>query len=243
MLEWLTERARTLARVRAEGESLPARRSRILAAVITGTYSWALTVLPPLAVHGSSSVPGAMAALALLSLLVSPLVRPGPWTLVFALDLFVGFCVLSWLTGSHHQMTPPFAVFGTLGWLAYTLALGALSTPDASENHSDRGPFLEPRTRPRRLSAVVLALVVMGVLVILGAAWQVERPAVAVLGHVVALATVLLVLRSGAQVATYVQVGGTKLARPLSFRAAILPLFAFVLLAFVSFVLSAPRGE
>jgi hypothetical protein len=243
VLEGLSERARALLSGRSEGDSLPVRRSRILAAVITGTYSWALTVLPPLSVHGSASVPGALAGLALLSLLLSPLVGPGPWTLVFALDLFVGFSIASWLTGSHQPMEPPFAVFGSFGWLAYTLALGALSTPDAADRPADPGPLLPPRTRPRRLSALVLGVVVALVLVILGAAWQVERPAVAVLSHVVALATVLLALRSGAQLATYVQVGGTKLARPLSLRAAIAPLLGLALLAFATFVLVSPRAE
>lgn len=219
-------------------EGIPPRRSRLLATIITGTYSWALTVLPPLSVHGGVSATGVTAVLALASLLLSPLAPPGRWALLLALDLFVGFSFLSWLLGSDQLVDPPFAVFGTFGWLAYTLALGALSTPEEAREVLDPGPVLPPRTPPSRLSAAVLGLVVLGVLVILGAAWQIERPAVSVLGHVVALATVLLALRSGAQVSTYVQVAGTKLVRPLSLRAATFPLLSLALLAGVAVALA-----
>lgn len=219
-------------------DGVPPRRSRLFAAVITGTYAWALTVLAPLSVHGAASPAGVTAGLALLSLLLSPLVPPGRWALVFALDLFVGLSFVSWWVGSHQLVEPPFAVFGSFGWLAYTLALGALSTPERVDAASDPGPALEPRTRPSRLSAAVLALVVLGVLVILGAAWQVERPGVSVLAHVVALCTVLLVLRSGAHLSTYVQVAGTKLGRPLSLRGAVVPLLSLALIGGVAVVLA-----
>lgn len=217
-------------------EGISLRRSRLLAAVVAGTYSWGLTVLPPLAVHGAVSFTGLFALAALSSLIVSPLLPPGRWALVFALDLFVGFSMLSWLTGSHQLIDPPFAVFGTFGWLAYTLALGALSTPERSEEEPNPGPRLDPRTRPSRLSALILSLVVVAALVVLGAAWRIQRPAVAVFGHVVALAIVLVALRAGAGLSTYVQVAGTKLARPLSFRSAVFPFFTLLILAGLTLV-------
>ncbi len=212
------------------------RRSRLLAALIAGTYSWALTVLPALSVHGAISFAGLFALFSIVSLLASPLLPPGRWALLFALDLFVGFSILSWLSGSHQLIDPPFAIFGTFGWLAYTLAVGALSTPEQSEDSPDPGPQLDPRTRPSRLSAFILVLVVVLVLGVLGAAWEIRRPAVAVLGHVLALAVVLLALRAGAGLSTYVQVVGTKLARPLSFRSAVLPFLTLLLLAGLTFV-------
>lgn len=247
MFERLTERVRELFQYRSHDSGIPSRsgddgvpprRLRLLATVITGTYSWALTVLPLLAAHGIATAPGVTGAMALLALLVSPLVPPGRWALVFALDLFVGLSFLSWWTGSHQFVEPPFAVFGSFGWLAYTLALGALSTPERAEQARDPGPALEPRTKPSRLSAAVLGLVVLGVLVILGAAWKIERPGVSVLGHVVALCTVLLLLRSGAQISTYVQVAGTKLGRPLSLRGAVVPLLSLALMGGVAAALA-----
>jgi hypothetical protein len=113
-----------------------------------------------------------------------------------------------------------------------------MSTPEEVIETPDPGPILEPRTRPSRGSAAVLGLIVVAVLSIRGAAWQIERPAVAVLGHVVALATVLLVLRSGTYLSTYVQVAGTKLARPLAMRPALAPLLVLALLAGVAVVLA-----
>ncbi len=206
------------------------RRSRLLAAVIAGTYSWGLTVLPPVAIQGVVSFSGLFAALAILSLFFSPLAPPGRWALLLSLDLFLGFSVIAWLLTSQQPIDPPLAVFGTFGWLAYTLALGALSTPEQSDAEPDPGPKLDPRTRPSRLSALILAIVGVSALVVLGAAWNIQRPAAATLGHVVALAVVLFALRAGAGLSTYVQVVGTKLARPLSFRPAALPFLALLLL-------------
>jgi hypothetical protein len=208
-------------------------RSRLIAAVITGTYSWALTVLPP-AVSGSSSfsLAAVAAAIAILSLLSAPLLPPGRPALIAALDVFVGFCILSWWAGRPNGINPPFAVFGSFGWLAYTLALGSLSTPGQEATAADPGPHLDPRTPPSRLAAGALLLVLLASLALLGAAWKVERPAVSVLAHVFALSAVLVLLRSGALLSTFLQVRGTKLARAPRLARAAWPLFGlFALLA------------
>jgi hypothetical protein len=202
----------------------------MLAAVVTGVYSWGLTVLPPLSATGPGSLAGVAAGCAIVSLLVSPLLPPGRIALAASLDFFVGFCILSWWAGRHHPIEPPFAIFGSFGWLAYTLALGALSTPHEPESEASPGAHLSPRTPPSKLSAAALALALLGSLVLLGSAWKIERPAISVLAHVFALATVLILLRSGAHMATYLQVRGTKLVKPSRLRPALWPLFWLTLL-------------
>lgn len=194
-------------------KSKKSQRLRMLAVVLTGGYSWALTVLPPLGAAGLGSFAGAFAFLALGSLLASPFLPPGRPALTAALDLFLGFCAVSWFLGRNQLIEPPLAVFGSFGWLAYTFALGSLSTPSDTEGTDGApGSHLDPRAKPSRLSAAVLIGCLLAALVLLGAAWKVDRPALAVLSHVFALVVVLLLLRSGAHLSTYLQVRRTKLA-------------------------------
>lgn len=202
----------------------------MISVVLTGTYSWALTVLPPVAEAGPLSPTGVCAGLAIVSLLASPLLPPGRWALVASLDVFVGACLLAWFFSMNSAVEPPFAVFGSFGWLAYTLALGSLSTPPRAAEPPASGPVLEPRTKPSRLSAVALAVCVGLSFLLMGAAWKVERPAVAVLAQVFALTAVLVLLRSGAHLSTYLQVRGTKLSTAPRVRAGVWWLLILALL-------------
>ena len=191
-------------------------------------------MLPPVAVTGPASLTGIAAAVALLSLFAAPFLPPGRPALTAALDVFLGCCILSWWAARDQALAPPFAIFGSFGWLAYTFALGSLSTPGDVETEASPGPHLDPRTPPSRLSAATLLTILVCCLIVLGAAWRVERPAVSVLAHVFALATVLILLRSGALLATYLQVRGTKLASPPRLKRAIWPLLALSVVGAVS---------
>lgn len=206
----------------------------MLVVVISGLYSWGLTVLPQVVTTGAASPTGVFAAVGLIALLVAPMLPPGRFALRAALDVFVGGCLLAWFFGRDQPMDPPLAVFGSFGWLAYTLALGSLSTPSDSEVEPDPGPRLDPRTRPSRLSAAVLLVCLVASLALIGAAWTVERPAVAVLSHVFALAVVIVVLRSSAHLATYLQVRSTKLKVRPRLAPAVWPLVALVVLSAVA---------
>jgi hypothetical protein len=154
--------------------------------------------------------------------------------LAAGLDVFLSLCVLSWLFGRDQLIEPPLAVFGSFGWLAYTFALGSLSTPRDTEVGEDPGPHLEPRTRPNRGSAIALIVCLVGSLALMAAAWRVGRPALAVLSHVFALAAILLVLRTSAHLSTYLQVRGTKLLSKPRLRTAAWPLVGLLLLLFVA---------
>jgi hypothetical protein len=218
----------------------------MLVVVISGVYSWGLTVLPQVATTGPASPTGLFARLAIVALLAAPVLPPGRIALTAALDVFLGACILAWFFGRDHPMDPPLAVFGSFGWLSYTLALGSLSTPlesDTERNPAARnpaarnpaelnpGPHLDPRTRPSRLSAAVLLACLLACLAVIGAAWTVKRPAVAVLAHVFALSTVLVILRSSAHLATYLQVRTTKLKVRPRLGPAAWPLVALAVLA------------
>jgi len=144
-----------------------------------------------------------------------------------ALDGFVGACVLAWWAARNTQIDPPSAVFGSFGWLAYTLALGALSTPVEHAKVPLIARDLEPRTRPSRSAILALLVSLLMALFLLGRAWTVERPAQLVLAHVLVLAAALLVLRSGAGLATYLQVRDTKMAASPQLKTAIIPLMFF----------------
>lgn len=222
----------------AASDELPAGRSRLLAVVITGTYAWGLTVLPPLSVHGFSSVAGVFAIVAILGLLLAPILPPGRLSLIAGLDIFVGCCLISWWAGRDSPIRPPFAVFGSLGWLAYTFAWGSLSTPREQVAQANPGPHLDPRTPPSRASAAAILLLLMGSLVLLGAAWRVERPSASVLSHVVALAAALLLLRAGAHFAIVAQVRGTKMHQPLRLAAAWGPMLLLAVVVAVGLVWS-----
>lgn len=203
------------------------RRSRLVPAVLAGTYSWAVTVLPAASSPGASLLSSVAAGVGLLALLVSPMLPQGRWSMITALDLFVGASILSWWGARNAEFALPFGVFGSFGWLAYTLALGALSTPPRLPEATDPGPELHPRTPPSKAAVVVLGVVVLSSLALLAAAWRVERPGLAVLAHIIALSVILLSLRTAALMAVHFQVRGTRIAAPLRLKNAWLPLILF----------------
>ncbi len=196
----------------------PQRRFRMLAVVLTGLYSWMLTILPAITIAGSVTWVGISGWLALLTLVAAPLLPTARLSIVFSLDVFLSMCVISWWCGRDLEGGAPFGVFGSFGWLAYILALGALSTPSNQLETSAGGADLEPRATPRYLPFLALLACVVGALVLLSAAWSVERRAVAVLAHVVALSAALFALRAGAHLSGYLQTSGTRLERPLRLR-------------------------
>ncbi len=199
-------------------------RTRLLPAVLAGTYSWVLTVLPAVAAAGWTSLSALGGGIALLSLFVSPLLTRGRFAMLTALDLFVGGSILAWWGVRDLELSLPFGVFGALGWLAYTFALGALSTPAKLQELNDPGPELHPRVPPSRAAAAILVAVFASCLIVLASAWRVDRPSLGVLAHIVALGVILLSLRTGAHLAVYFQLQGSRIGAPLGLRRALLPL-------------------
>jgi hypothetical protein len=160
--------------------------------------------------------------------LISPVLTRGRFAMLTALDLFVGGSLLAWWGARDLDLSLPFGVFGSLGWLAYTFALGALSTPAKAQIAGDPGPELHPRIPPSRIAATILIAVFASCLVIMAAAWRVQRPSLGVLAHIVALGVILLSLRTGAHLAVFFQVRGSRIVAPVGIRRALLPLALFM---------------
>ncbi|GEM_PF-2553747 len=198
--------------------------------LLTGLYAWTFTVFPLLGAQPDtfwSKLLGVSGALALLS---SPWVPRGRWFAFAAIDLFVGTSLLVWWLNRDFPSESPFAHLGALGWLAYSLALGSLSSGTKPHEGVMVHDALRPRVSPSRLSVLVLVLVTFCSLFLLMQAWAVDRPKISVLAHLLALATSLLLLQSGASLATYLQVERTNLAAPLRLTPALIPLaFTFAL--------------
>lgn len=117
--------------------------------------------------------------------------------------------------------------------MAFTFALGSMSRPGREEESplvGDSGR-LSPRTPPSLLAGALLAVILILCLLLLGSAWSIPRPPLAVLGHVLVLFAVLLLLRGGAHLSAYFQSRGTRLSRPLRLRRALLPLLSLVVLS------------
>lgn len=212
-------------------EALPSSRLRLLPTVLTGLYSWALTVLPVVASENSLGLSGISALLAVFALLSSLALPPGRPAIFAAVDLFVVASAFAWWTSRDLAVGLPFPIFGSLGWFCYTLAVGALSMPPSLKDGLLGAQQFRPRTPPSRLAAVILLLALAGGVTLLLSAWRVERPHVAVLAQVFALSCALLLLRSGASLAVHFQRRGTQIRSDLGFRRAIFPLICFLSLA------------
>jgi hypothetical protein len=206
-------------------------RLRLLPTVLTGLYSWGVTVFPVVLSEDSGGISGAFALVAVLALLSSMALPPGRAAMIAALDVFVLGSGLSWWLARNLGVGVPFPLFGSLGWLCYTLAVGAVSMPTAPPEEALPGQNFNPRTLPSRLAAAVLLLSLLGGIALLLVAWQVQRAQVSVLAHVLALCGALLLLRAGASLAVHFQQQGTPIRSDLGLRGAVFPLLCFLVLA------------
>lgn len=212
----------------------PRHPLRLLAVLLTGGYAWAVTVLRPLIASDRSSLALLSACLALLALLASPFAPSRRWALVLGLDLFLALSIGSWWAAGAPPASYSLGVLGSLGWIAYTLALGSLSAHDLPEaelatlEEEAEGAVtalrLEPRTGPRRLLVVALGAVVVAMVLLLIAAWRVGGGEMSVLAHLFSLSVSLLILQAGSHLAVSFQTVETRLERPTRLGRAILPL-------------------
>lgn len=92
-----------------EGAAAPGR-ARLLAALLTGTYAWALTVLPALAPTGLSSPSGVLGLSGLGCLYLAPLAPRARHAVLLSLDGFVGLSFLALLLTKESQVSPPFPI-------------------------------------------------------------------------------------------------------------------------------------
>jgi len=179
--------------------------------VVPGLYAWLATVAAPVSKAGTSPWSRASAALALASLAASYMVGGRP-RLARALGVqgFLLFCFGAWaLLGPalrSDQVDQVRGALGAVGFLLHALAWGASPKepePEAAE-HLVPGSPLQPRSKPLRLPAIALGLGITLSLLPLAAAFTVERPGASLLAHALALASGLLLVSAGSDIAVLV---------------------------------------
>lgn len=188
-------------------------RLRFVPILISGAYAWLLTVAP-LGVesdwHGAAALPILLSPLTLLAALLVPSPK---WALYCCLHGFLGCCLLS-LVLAPARTLPIEREYGFLSWLAYTVALGVLSTPKPNPvaDGEARGPvapsepFL-PRVRPSKGALWSVLIGAGGALALYLLALRIERPELSVLAQLSALGIGLLLLGGSVALAESLQHG------------------------------------
>lgn len=158
------------------------RLRRFLPVLLTGAYAWALSVLPAARAPGAPRLAQVLAGLALALLAGAGLSPSAGLATALGIYGFLGASALVW------GLSPggPTSAWTLLAWIAFPLAWGALSVPPARDQ-LDSGPVLAPR-RPASRGAV--AFVTIGAAAgffLLREPDAIDRPAVRVLGLLMAL--------------------------------------------------------
>jgi hypothetical protein len=177
--------------------------------IVPGLYGWLATVATPVLQRGASGWSRLAAALALASLAASFFLSARPrLARVFGVHAFLLFCFTSWaLLGPllrSDQLDAVRGALGAVGFLLHALAWGAPpKDPDDAEALDNLVPGvpLQPRSKPGRTGAVVLAIGIPVALAPMAFAFGVERPGASLLAHALALGCGLLVVAASNEVA------------------------------------------
>lgn len=189
------------------------QRRRLLLAeasrVVPGLYGWLATVLTPALQRGASPSARAAAGLALLALAGSyALSGPRPRaSRVLGVYVFMACCFASWAFLGPllraDQLDAVRGALGALGFLLHALAWGAAprSLDVLLIDNLVPGSPLQPRHKPVKAGAWVLALGIAVSLVPVALAFGVQRPGAALLAHALAVGSGLLVVGASADLA------------------------------------------
>ncbi|HVY29911.1 MAG TPA: hypothetical protein VHB79_25315 [Polyangiaceae bacterium] len=178
--------------------------------VVPGLYGWLATVATPVFQRGASTSSRVMAGLALASLAASYVLAGSRPRLarVCGVHAFLLFCFGAWaLLGPllrSDQLDAVRGALGAVGFLLHALAWGAPpKDPDDTDALDNLVPGLplQPRNKPDRWGAVMLALVIPVALTPVALAFAVERPGASLLAHAVAIGCGLLLVGAGNEVA------------------------------------------
>jgi len=192
-------------------------RVRLLPVILTGSYAWLVAHYPLAAGSGWASPVGLSAAGAALMLVGSPLAPSKRVSLYLVLHGFLATTALTFLLASETALPTVHAGYAALSWLSYTIALGALSTPEPAERPVSEGPPFGPRRRASVVAPVLQLLVCAGVFGLFVQSLGIQRVELRVLSYVVTLALGLLMLSVSVQLGRWFQQRESGLARG-SFR-------------------------
>jgi hypothetical protein len=178
---------------------------------VPSAYAWATTVAVP-ALRAGATWPArglALGALACVILAVSLLPqrpRVARWLGIYG---FVGCSVASWVLLGAERLAfardPALGILGALGWAAFAFGWGAvrrIGTVPEEHPAALRGQPLPARAQLSPLALVASAIGALGAGACVVLAWRIERPAHALLGHLVALAAAAGLLAQAGRIAS-----------------------------------------
>ncbi len=178
----------------------------LLPVVLTGTYAWLVAVFPLMGAPGTSPWVAWTGLLALVFLLLSLAIPHRRLAMGSALYGYLAGCLLTWWGASSLESEPRSAGYGALGFVAYTLALGSLSTPSGQQDAvTSPSPKLSPRVRPSWFAALVMGGAGVASLFLFSRALEVPRPELSILAQLCCLGVVILLLKSASHVSHYFQ--------------------------------------
>ncbi len=178
--------------------------------LLPGVYAWLITVASPAAHRGAPLAARVTAMAALVALVAGPLIVFERPRLARGLGVlaFVGLSVTTWvllgpLIGVEH-LEPLRACLGLVGWALFAFGWGAVrrigSIPE-DDPHVIRGDPLPARGQLPWSTFFVYSIGLVGAVVVLVLAWQVVRPAQALLAHAAALVAAIALAGTAARVA------------------------------------------
>ncbi len=178
--------------------------------LVPGLYVWASTLALPALGQRAPGPARAAALVALSFLLAGPMIAKGypRFGRVLGIEGFVLASTLGWVwlerAGFSFFGRPLEATFGAVGWMLFAFGWGDLrarrGVPE-QDPHVLAGPALSPRSVLPRSVGATLAIGVAGALLLVVLAWQVSRPAHAMMAHAAAVFLGLLLVGSGARIA------------------------------------------
>jgi hypothetical protein len=213
--------------------------------LLPGLYAWVTTVAFPAAQRSAPASARVTAMAALIALVAGPVVvfeRPRLGRALGVL-LFVALSVTTWLLlgsviGVQH-LEPVRASLGALGWALFAFGWGAVrragSIPE-EDPHVIRGEPLPARGQLPWSALWVYSIGLVGAVVVLLLAWQVARPAQALLAHAVAVVAAIALVGVAARVAVERGRARTFPAPQPRLNAAARPLATALLLMALGFV-------
>lgn len=213
--------------------------------LLPGVYAWLITVASPAVHRGAPLAARVTAMAALVALVAGPLVvfehpRAARGVGVLA---FVGLSVTTWLLlgplVSVEHLEPVRACLGAVGWALFAFGWGAVrhagSIPE-EDPHVIRGDPLSARGQLPWSTFFVYSIGLLGAVIALVLAWQVVRPAQALLAHSVALVAAIALVGCAARVAVERGRSRSSLAPRSRLNASARPLAMALLLLGLGFV-------
>jgi hypothetical protein len=180
-------------------------RARLLPVILTGIYAWSVGHYALARASGWMSPSGLCALGAGVVLVASPLAPSKRVSLFMVLHAFLLATLLTFWWSGTSALALVHPGYAALSWLSYTIALGALSTPEPAERPASEAAPFAPR---RRASVVAPALQLLVCLVVFGLfviSLDIQRAELRILAHVVTLALGLLMLSVSVRLGHWLQ--------------------------------------